>query len=115
VTERVNGNEIVASVLTVVAPCNGLAKYFDPETASIHAFEMARLGPGPFTDKLMVPMAAAWVPEALVAADGEAVSSIPEKLWTDALGGVMVMRLPKARGQSTAVLSTEALRARPLV
>ena len=47
VTEMVKGNEIVESGLTVVAPCSGLAKYCDPDTALIHASEMERLGPGP--------------------------------------------------------------------
>jgi hypothetical protein len=45
----VNGNEMVESELTVVAPCTGLTKYWDPDTALIHAAEMERLGPGPVT------------------------------------------------------------------
>ena len=55
---------MVESGLTVVAPCSGLAKYCDPEMALIHASEIDRLGPGPSTLRLIVPMAADWVPVA---------------------------------------------------
>ena len=61
VTEMVKGNEMVASGLAVVAPCSGLAKSWDPDTALIHASEIDRLGPGPVTLRSIVPMAADWV------------------------------------------------------
>ena len=52
VMEMVKGNEMVPSGLAVVAPCSGLAKSVEDETALIHASEMVRLGPGPVTPKL---------------------------------------------------------------
>ena len=64
VTEMVKGKEIEESGSTVVAPCTGLAKYCDAETALIQASEIERLGPGPLTCRLIVPMAAERVPVA---------------------------------------------------
>ena len=59
VTEIEKGNEMVVfGVDHWLRLGVGLAKYFDPATALIHASEMDRLGPGPVTPNWMVPMAA---------------------------------------------------------
>ncbi len=134
VIEMLNGNEIVVSGLTLVAPWTGLAKYCDPAMALIHASEIERLGPGPVTLRSTVPMAADVVGlEALavpadvaVAADvGEVGAAdelevgaawvVPWNVSTWAPAGVIEMRLPNTRGQSMAELSTEARRFTPAV
>jgi hypothetical protein len=121
---------MVLSELTTVAPWMGLAKRLDPAMALIQASEMDRLGPGPVTPSWILPMAADVVvdrpvvaPDAVDAvvapADVEApvpdvpVVEDPLNDWTSAPGGVMEIRFPRARGQSTAEPSTEARRATP--
>ena len=132
VMETANGNEMLASAFTFVAPCSGLAKYCDPAMASIHASEIDRLGPGPVTLSCTDPMAAevvgVAVPE-LVAGDAVVVDAddvdelepeagawvTPVNDCTFAVEGVIEIRLPRTSGQSTAELSTEARRLTPAV
>src|ERR1700689_1360389 len=103
--------------------------------ALIHASEIERLGPGPLTAIEMVPMAAdvvellpaeaaldevaevvaAVVAPALVAVlpPEAGATAAPANVCTLALAGVIEIRWLMARGQSTAELRTDALRAMP--